>query len=1087
MHKKILLVEDEVLIAMDEAQTIKKHGYEVVTAHAGEKAKEMVEQDPDISLILMDIDLGKGIDGTQAAKAILEKHEIPIVFLTSHTEREYVDKVKQITRYGYVLKNSGEFVLIESINMAFELFQAHIKLEKEKEASKQNEEKFRLVTESINDLFWICTIDMDELVYISSDVESLWEIPRETFYQSPKVCLEKIHPDDRDRYIKTIDTYHKKGKPYECEYRLKKNNGDIVWINERGFPVPQTINNKDLMAGVCTDITERKNIENKMNMLNEELTVQNEELVSQNEEYLSLNDKLKQTNIELIEAQERVQKSEEQYLSLLNRIQAGVVVHAADTQILASNPKAQELLGLSEDQMLGKTVIDPDWRFIDAEGVRMPLEDYPVNQVLTKQEALKDFTVGIYRPYTMDVIWVLINAVPVLDDSGEIEQIIVTFMDITERKKSNEALKKAEKLYRNLFMNAQVGLFRTDIKTGKMLEANDALASFVGYNSREELLEDDYNIAEHYINPEDRDKMIKLITEKGEIQNFEAPFSALDGSVKWIRFSARVTPDKMSVEGVSEDFTVEKIAKDALKESEERFRNLTELLPEAVIETDKDLNITYANNQAFLLMGYTKEDFDKGLNGLDMFIPKEREKVKDNINKRISGDVFGSMEYQALKKNGDIIPVLINADPIIKEDEVQGLRVVIVDISERKKIQRVQEKYLKQLEFLNQVIIIISRMRDVDEICAYIADKIQSIYEKAIVAVSLYDKTIDSIRIRAVAGFSRFAEKVIKLIGFDPTKIQIDRDKMISDVKLYTSGKLEHMPDGIYGILEGKIPKPICHQIERFSGFKDVYTIGFALNNEPLGGITLILPEKQDIIIKNAIETIASNASLLFERISAEESLKINEKNLQKSLETKDFLMKELNHRVKNNLSIISSLIRLKNTEIGNGVDLSDIHHQIDAIRLVHEKLYNTEKITDLSLKEYIQELLNTIFSSFTNQYVTIENKIEDIDIEIKQAISMGLIINEIATNTVKYGFDEKQKIKFITEMKRDQSKSQYILILANTGKPFPEDIDLDNPRTLGLRLISSLVRQLDGTIELRRSPYPKYTIRLPISKNRDA
>jgi PAS domain S-box-containing protein len=1080
-------VEDEVLIAMDEAQTIKKHGYEVITAHTGEKAIEMVEQDPDISLILMDIDLGKGIDGTQAAKAILEKHEIPIVFLTSHTEREYVDKVKQITRYGYVLKNSGEFVLIESINMAFELFQAHVKLEKEKETSKQNEEKFRLVTESIKDLFWMSTQGIGEMIYISPLFDSLWEKPKEELYQSPKVFLDKIHPDDRDRYLKTIDIYHRNGKSYECEYRIIKNNGDIVWINERGFPVPQTINDKNLMAGVCTDITERKNTEKTMNILNEELTVQNEELVTQNEEYLSLNDKLQKTNIELIEAKERIQKSEEQYLSLLNRIQAGVVVHAADTQIVASNPKAQELLGLSEDQMLGKTVIDPDWRFIDAEGNRMPLEDYPVNQVLTKQRALKDFTVGIYRPYTMDVIWVLVNAVPVLDDSGKIEQVIVTFMDITERKKSNEALKKAEKLYRNIFMNAQVGLYRTDIKTGKMLEANDALAHFIGYNNREELLADDYNIAEHYVNPEDRQKMIKLITEKGEIQNYEAPFSALDGSVKWIRFSAKITPDKKSIEGVSEDFTEEKTVKDALKESEERFRNLTELLPEAVIETDKDLNITYANNQAFLLMGYTKEDFNKGLNGLDMFIREEHEKVKENIKQRISGEISGSMEYFAVKKNGEIIPVLINADPIMKEGKSHGLRVIIVDISERKRIQQVQEKYLKQLEFLNQVIITISRMKDVDEICSFIADKIQSIYEKAVVAVSLYDKTVDSIRIRAVSGFSRFANKVIKLIGFDPTKILIDRDKMISDVRLYTSGKLEHMTDGIYGILEGKIPKPICHQIERFSGLKDVYTVGFALNNEPLGGITLILPEKQDIIIKSAVETIASNVSLLFERISAEESLKIKEKNLQKSLEEKDFLMKELNHRVKNNLSIISSLIRLKNTEIGNGVDLSDIHHQIDAIRLVHEKLYNTEKITNLSLKDYIQDLLNTIFSSFTNQYVTIENKIEDIDIEIKQAISIGLIINEIATNTVKYGFDEDQKIKFITEMKEDQSKNQYILILTNTGKPFPEDIDLYNPRTLGLRLISSLARQLDGTIELRKSPYPKYTIKLPISKNRDA
>jgi hypothetical protein len=84
-----------------------------------------VDSDPVISLVLMDIDLGSGMDGTETARSILEHHDLPIVFLTSHAEKEYVDRVEKITSYGYVLKNSGEFVLIESINMAYKLFQAH--------------------------------------------------------------------------------------------------------------------------------------------------------------------------------------------------------------------------------------------------------------------------------------------------------------------------------------------------------------------------------------------------------------------------------------------------------------------------------------------------------------------------------------------------------------------------------------------------------------------------------------------------------------------------------------------------------------------------------------------------------------------------------------------------------------------------------------------------------------------------------------------------------------------------------------------------------------------------------------------------
>ena len=138
MTKKILLVEDEALIAMNEAKMLEKHGFEVATAYNGEKAIEAVDSDPEILLILMDIDLGKGMDGTETAGEILSHHDIPIIFLTSHSEKEMVDKVKGITRYGYVLKNAGEFVLLESITMAFELFNSNNCLKKE------NEERLRV-------------------------------------------------------------------------------------------------------------------------------------------------------------------------------------------------------------------------------------------------------------------------------------------------------------------------------------------------------------------------------------------------------------------------------------------------------------------------------------------------------------------------------------------------------------------------------------------------------------------------------------------------------------------------------------------------------------------------------------------------------------------------------------------------------------------------------------------------------------------------------------------------------------------------------------------------------------------------------
>lgn len=129
-NRTILLVEDEAIIALNQKMILERHGYRVITSTTGEHAVELAVSEPEIELVLMDINLGADIDGTEAAERILEIRELPIIFCTSHAEKEYVDRVKKITRYGYVLKNSGEFVLIESIGMAYELFQAHIRLER---------------------------------------------------------------------------------------------------------------------------------------------------------------------------------------------------------------------------------------------------------------------------------------------------------------------------------------------------------------------------------------------------------------------------------------------------------------------------------------------------------------------------------------------------------------------------------------------------------------------------------------------------------------------------------------------------------------------------------------------------------------------------------------------------------------------------------------------------------------------------------------------------------------------------------------------------------------------------------------------
>jgi len=125
---------------------------------------------------------------------------------------------------------------------------------------------------------------------------------------------------------------------------------------------------------------------------------------------------------------------------LIRKIRTAIVLHDAQGRILDSNPLAQELLGLSADQLAGRALIDPDWHFLRADGSVLPVAEYPASLVLSSRQPLRDYVAGISRPDRDAVIWVLLNGEPEYADDGEITQVIVSFIDITERRRMEDAL-----------------------------------------------------------------------------------------------------------------------------------------------------------------------------------------------------------------------------------------------------------------------------------------------------------------------------------------------------------------------------------------------------------------------------------------------------------------------------------------------------------------------------------------------------------------------------------------------------------------------------------------------------------------------
>lgn len=165
--------------------------------------------------------------------------------------------------------------------------------------------------------------------------------------------------------------------------------------------------------------------------------------------------------------------------TLLHYLQAAFVVHDSDTKIVTFNQKAVELLGLSADQMRGKTAYDPTWFFIDEEGNRLPVEEYPVNQVIRTQSSITNLVIGINRPATNDVIWAQVNAKPVFTDDNNIRLVVVTFMDVSVQMQIQRCLHESENRYRSVINAMHEGLVM-QLKSGEIVACNPAAEDILG-------------------------------------------------------------------------------------------------------------------------------------------------------------------------------------------------------------------------------------------------------------------------------------------------------------------------------------------------------------------------------------------------------------------------------------------------------------------------------------------------------------------------------------------------------------------------------------------------------------------------------
>jgi two-component sensor histidine kinase len=205
------------------------------------------------------------------------------------------------------------------------------------------------------------------------------------------------------------------------------------------------------------------------------------------------------------------------------------------------------------------------------------------------------------------------------------------------------------------------------------------------------------------------------------------------------------------------------------------------------------------------------------------------------------------------------------------------------------------------------------------------------------------------------------------------------------------------------------------------------------------------------------------------------------EGQLKTSLAEKETLLSEIHHRVKNNLQVVSSLLYLQSRQIDDNEALKifeESQHRVRSMALLHERLYQSGDLASVDLTEYLQRLASYLFRSYrgTSQPISLNVDAEPVALGVDAAVPCGLIVSELVSNSLKHGFPDGQEGEITIELVMDP-EGRYHLVVGDNGLGLPDDLDFRNTESLGLRLVSKLVEQLGGTIELDRCKGTRFTI----------
>ena len=520
--------------------------------------------------------------------------------------------------------------------------------------------------------------DLILVVNKTGKIEFINQASKKFYGLSPGKCLGKfvfdfVHPEDQEKIkAKFIKWQHLKKNRFHFENRQMSSSGEI---RETEWNVNIERNEKEIIkiTSIIRDITIQKATHLELLKVNKELLTQNK-----------LQEKQTQS---LISSKQDAEESEARFRMLILSMEAGVVVHGPDTSIITSNIRASEILGLSNDQLRGLKTISPIWKFVKADKSPLPVSDYPVNRIARTKKSIKNSIVGVVHPDRNTITWAKVNGCASLSDTGEIKEIVISFIEYTDRVKIEQEkivailkLEKSEKRLNHTQELASVGSW-VFYPSSQKAEWSDETFNLWGLDSRKGL--PTFETLIQRVHKEDLElftSTYKAAVEFGTPYDVEVRVSHPNGIQKTLRSICKTTMgnsgEVASLTGANIDVTAQKLLeKDQIKH--QRIKAIGEMSSSIAHDFNNSLQQMSGNLEVIKLQKNLSNKSVDRLNNISGIIADAASRV-DALQK------FGDSENDAKKIEQIDFNVLIEESldqsrPLWKDGmEKKGLRFQII-------------------------------------------------------------------------------------------------------------------------------------------------------------------------------------------------------------------------------------------------------------------------------------------------------------------------------------------------------------------------------------------------------------------------